>query len=64
MTAAHVTDVMSKLNFILINGVGGYVRQHPQYSDQHLTNDPAHSQRLIVTRHIWHIIILNTLLPW
>lgn len=32
--------------------------------DQCLTHDPAHSQLLIVTRHIWQIIILNNLLPW
>lgn len=32
--------------------------------DQQLTRDPAHSQLLIVTRHIWHTIIQNNLLPW
>lgn len=64
VTKAYTTDAISKLNFILINGVVGYVRRHPQYSDQCLTCDPAHSQLLIVTRHIWQIIILNNLLPW
>lgn len=36
----------------------------PRYSDQRLTHGPAHNQLLIVTRHIWQIIIQNNLLPW